>query len=229
MGDRALACSTQASAAIASCTISSGPARRRRLDRDVLVQTGVNYLIVLQGNTRHPHSGSRRPPGRNVTAEQIIQGHRQMIVRAHAMGLRVFGGTLNPVEGYPFPGFWTAAMEEKRRTSIGGFAQPTPMMPSSTSTRSCAIRAIRRACCPSTTAAITSIQTMSAIAPWPMPSTCHCSATTAATDPGDNADAPARTAAKSSVLKTAIDELVPSGFAGVDILGVVRGSTRSSA
>ncbi len=50
-----------------------------------------------------------------MTAAQIIQGHRQMIDRAHALGLRVYGGTLNPVEGYPFPGFWTADLEAKRQ------------------------------------------------------------------------------------------------------------------
>ena len=31
------------------------------------------------------------------------------------MGLRVYGATLIPVEGFPFPGFWTPAMEEKRQ------------------------------------------------------------------------------------------------------------------
>jgi lysophospholipase L1-like esterase len=31
------------------------------------------------------------------------------------MGMRVHGGTLNPVEGYSFPGFWTPAMEAKRQ------------------------------------------------------------------------------------------------------------------
>lgn len=54
-------------------------------------------------------------PAQDVTADQIVQGHRQIIARARAMGLRVYGGTLFPVEGYPFPGFWTAAMEDKRQ------------------------------------------------------------------------------------------------------------------
>ena len=31
------------------------------------------------------------------------------------MGLRVYGATLPPVEGFPFPGFWTPVMEEKRQ------------------------------------------------------------------------------------------------------------------
>ena len=50
-----------------------------------------------------------------VSAEHIIQGHQQIITRARAMGLRVYGATLPPVEGFPFPGFWTPVMEEKRQ------------------------------------------------------------------------------------------------------------------
>jgi lysophospholipase L1-like esterase len=50
-----------------------------------------------------------------VTADEIIQGHRQIIDRAHALGLKVYGGTLNPVEGYPFPGLWSATLEAKRQ------------------------------------------------------------------------------------------------------------------
>ena len=86
-----------------------------RLDRDVLVQTGVKYVIVLEGNADFVIPGLIGNPAEDVTAEQIIQGHRQIIDRAHALGLRIYGGTLNPVEGYPFPGFWTAALEAKRQ------------------------------------------------------------------------------------------------------------------
>jgi hypothetical protein len=38
-------------------------------------------------------------PAEEVTAAQIIQAHRQMIDCAHALGLKVYGGSLNPVEG----------------------------------------------------------------------------------------------------------------------------------
>jgi hypothetical protein len=68
----------------------------------VLVQTGAKYLVVLQGNADILIPDLIGRPEENVTAEQIIQGHRQIINRAHAMGLRVYGGVLNPVEGYPF-------------------------------------------------------------------------------------------------------------------------------
>jgi len=92
-----------------------GTSALTRFDRDVLVQTGVKYVIVLEGNADVLIPGLIGNPAEQVTADQIIQGHRQMIDRAHALGLRVYGGTLNPVEGYPFPGFWTAALEAKRQ------------------------------------------------------------------------------------------------------------------
>ena len=99
-----------------------------------------------------------------MTAEQIIQGHRQMIDRAHALGLRIYGGTLNPVEGYPFPGFWTPTLEEKRQAVNRSIRTGKASMASSTSTRCCATRGILHACCRRMTAAITSIRMTLAIA-----------------------------------------------------------------
>ena len=92
-----------------------GTSALARLDRDVLVQTGAKYLIVLQGNADILIPGLIGNPAEDVTVEQIVQGHRQIIDRAHALGLKVYGGTLNPVEGYPFPGYWSAALEAKRQ------------------------------------------------------------------------------------------------------------------
>ena len=87
-----------------------------RFDRDVLVQPGVGYVIVLQGNADILIPRLTGNPSEVVTVAQIIQGHRQMIERAHALGLKIFGCTLNPVEGYPFPGFWTPDLEEQRQS-----------------------------------------------------------------------------------------------------------------
>jgi lysophospholipase L1-like esterase len=86
-----------------------------RLDRDVLVQAGAKYVIVLQGNADFLIPPLINTPSEIVTVEQVIQGYRQIIERGHALGLRVYGATLNPVEGYPFPGFWTAALEQNRQ------------------------------------------------------------------------------------------------------------------
>ena len=35
-----------------------------------------------------------------MTVDQIIEGHRQLIRRAHARGLKIYGGTLTPFEGF---------------------------------------------------------------------------------------------------------------------------------
>ena len=92
-----------------------GSSALARLDRDVLAQSGAKYLIVLQGNVDIHLPDLVGIPTQNVTVEQIIQGHQQVITRARGMGMRVYGGTLNPVEGFPFPGSWTPTMEQKRQ------------------------------------------------------------------------------------------------------------------
>ena len=40
-------------------------------------------------------------PAEEVTVEQVKQGHRQLIERAHAKGLKIFGCTLTPLLGFP--------------------------------------------------------------------------------------------------------------------------------
>jgi lysophospholipase L1-like esterase len=93
-----------------------GTSALARLDRDVLVQTGVKYVIVLEGNNDFGIPGLIHNPAEDVTAAQIIQGYRQIIDRAHALGLRIYGATLNPIEGIAgFPGFYSAALELKRQ------------------------------------------------------------------------------------------------------------------
>lgn len=79
---------------------SLGPNALARFDRDVLASTGVTHVIVqLGGNDIFTIN-----PSEKVTVAQIIQGHRQLIERSHAMGLKVYGCTLTPVEGFLVPG-----------------------------------------------------------------------------------------------------------------------------
>jgi lysophospholipase L1-like esterase len=92
-----------------------GPSGLSRLDGDALVQSGATHLIVSPGSTDILLPELLGLPVQNVGADQIVQGHQQIITRARAMGLRVYGATLPPVDGFPFPGFWTATMEEKRQ------------------------------------------------------------------------------------------------------------------
>jgi lysophospholipase L1-like esterase len=79
-----------------------------RFDRDVLVQTGVTHVIVLEGI--NDIGGARQSP--TPTSDDLIAVHRQLIARAHARGLKIIGGTLTPFEG---AAYFTPQGEEKRR------------------------------------------------------------------------------------------------------------------
>jgi lysophospholipase L1-like esterase len=68
-----------------------GPNALARLDRDVLAQPGVRWLIVLEGIN---DLGTR-----SASAQELIAAYEQIIVRAHARGIRVYGATLTPCEG----------------------------------------------------------------------------------------------------------------------------------
>ncbi|MFC4929752.1 SGNH/GDSL hydrolase family protein [Massilia sp. GCM10023247] len=92
-----------------------GRAALARFDRDVLATAGVRYLIVLIGinDIGHPGSGSA-PASEAVTAQDLIAGYRQLIARAHAKGIPVYGATLTPFEGTVFPGYYTPQKETVR-------------------------------------------------------------------------------------------------------------------
>jgi lysophospholipase L1-like esterase len=76
-----------------------------RFDRDVLLQPGVTHVVVMEGI-----NDIRNPP--NPSAEDLIAAHRQVIARARARGLRVYGATLTPFEG---EAAWTPEREAKRQ------------------------------------------------------------------------------------------------------------------
>jgi lysophospholipase L1-like esterase len=84
-----------------------------RLDRDVLSQTGVRYVTVLLDINDIGFSGIPAFMDQAVSADDIIAGHKQIIERAHARGLRIYGCTLTPFEG-TFAGYYTPAGEVKR-------------------------------------------------------------------------------------------------------------------
>ena len=88
-----------------------------RLGRDVLAQAGIEAVIVFEGTNDIGQPDTRtldnslclsRTP---VTANEIIVGYQQIIARTHARGLKIFGATILPYQGF---GAWTAAGEAKR-------------------------------------------------------------------------------------------------------------------
>lgn len=72
----------------------------RRLDRDVLAQPGARYVITLLGiNDIGQADGSSAPADEAVTAQQLIDGHRQLVARTQAAGLSIYCGTILPFGG----------------------------------------------------------------------------------------------------------------------------------
>jgi lysophospholipase L1-like esterase len=86
----------------------AGVSALARFDRDALLQTGVTHVIVLEGINDIGFARSNPSP----SVADLIAGHRQLIERAHARGLRIYGATLLPFEG---AAYWTAEGEAKRQ------------------------------------------------------------------------------------------------------------------
>jgi lysophospholipase L1-like esterase len=89
-----------------------GPSSLSRFDRDVLSVPGAKFVIVLQGVTDIAHPSLNNLPEQTVSTDQIIGGLEQLIARAHARRLKIFGATLLPSEGEIF---YTEEGEAKRR------------------------------------------------------------------------------------------------------------------
>ncbi|MQA31508.1 MAG: SGNH/GDSL hydrolase family protein [Luteitalea sp.] len=79
-----------------------------RFDRDVLAQTGVTHVIVLEGINDIGMARANPSP----SAADIIAGHKQLIMRARAQGLKIYGATLTPFEG---ANYFTKEGEAKRQ------------------------------------------------------------------------------------------------------------------
>ena len=77
----------------------AGPSALARFDRDVLAQPDVRYVIVLEGINDIGHIAHPKLPGDLITADDLIEGYKQLIERAHAHGIKVYGATLTPYGG----------------------------------------------------------------------------------------------------------------------------------
>ena len=84
-----------------------------RFDREVLAQPGVTHVFVLEG-INDLGIGALFNDGPRPTLEELIAGHRQLIARAHAKGLKIFASTLLPYDGTTFPGYFTPEGETIR-------------------------------------------------------------------------------------------------------------------
>ncbi|WP_215546168.1 SGNH/GDSL hydrolase family protein [Amycolatopsis sp. CA-230715] len=87
-----------------------------RFERDVVERPDVRSVIVLEGINDIGSSataiGDCFVPNPEVTAEQLIAGHRELIKKAHAKGIKAIGATLTPFVG---AGYYTERGEAVRK------------------------------------------------------------------------------------------------------------------
>ncbi len=87
-----------------------GQSALARLDRDVLSVPGAAYVVVFEGinDIGFSYAHFTGPlaegfkslaAGNKVTADNLVAGYRQIIVRAHEKGLKAVGATITPYKG----------------------------------------------------------------------------------------------------------------------------------
>jgi lysophospholipase L1-like esterase len=86
----------------------AGVSALARFDRDVLLQTGATHVIIMEGINDIGIARANPSP----SAADLIAGHKQLIERAHARGLKAIGATLTPFEG---AAYWSPEGEAKRQ------------------------------------------------------------------------------------------------------------------
>jgi lysophospholipase L1-like esterase len=69
---------------------------QHRFDRDVIAAPGVTHVIVLLGVNDLRNASPPDDPALVVAADDVISGYKQMILRAHSAGIKIYGGTLTP-------------------------------------------------------------------------------------------------------------------------------------
>ena len=99
-----------------------GPNALARFNRDVLVQTGVHYVIIFEGVN---DLGGLTRLGEVPTAEHealvahILAAYQQMILRAHAHGIEIIGATITPYAGSDY--YHPTARDELDRNTVNAW------------------------------------------------------------------------------------------------------------
>ncbi len=75
-----------------------GPNALARLDRDVLAQSGIVWLIVFEGVNDIGTADATEAAQKQVAAD-LLAAYDQIVARAHAKGIRVYGATITPFGG----------------------------------------------------------------------------------------------------------------------------------
>jgi lysophospholipase L1-like esterase len=98
-----------------------GVSASARFDRDALAVPGVTHIVLLEGINDISFPGAKldgkylADPADVRTAEDLIDGYRQLISRAHARGVKMIGATITPCEGVDVPGYYSESKEATRQ------------------------------------------------------------------------------------------------------------------
>jgi lysophospholipase L1-like esterase len=76
-----------------------GPNALARFDRDVIAQSGVASVIVFEG-VNDIGTADATPAAQDEVADRLIGAYRQLLIRAHAEGIRAYGATITPFGGF---------------------------------------------------------------------------------------------------------------------------------
>lgn len=91
-----------------------GPNAAARFDRDVLAVTGATHVIIALGLVDIILPTVSGNLAEVVTPGEVITGLKQLIERARAQGLKVYGATIAPMGGSPVAGVYTPENEATR-------------------------------------------------------------------------------------------------------------------
>jgi lysophospholipase L1-like esterase len=98
---------------------SYGPSALARFDRDALDKPGVRWVILLEGINDIGGSGYAWDAKDKIDAQQLIDGMKQLIARAHARHVKIYGATLTPYGGNGWP--YHSAAGEKTREQVNAW------------------------------------------------------------------------------------------------------------
>ncbi|MEP6898485.1 MAG: SGNH/GDSL hydrolase family protein [Rhodanobacter sp.] len=97
----------------------AGPSALTRFDRDVLDQPGVRWIVLLEGINDIGGSGFAWKAKDKISAQQVIEGMKVLIARAHARHVKIYGATLTPYGGAGWP--YHSAAGEKTREAVNAW------------------------------------------------------------------------------------------------------------
>ncbi len=94
-----------------------GASALRRFERDVLSWPNATHVIVMAGinDIGWPGAPALAPASEAVHVDEIVGAYTQLIARARARGLKIFGATLAPFEDTTIAGYFSARKRPSAR------------------------------------------------------------------------------------------------------------------